>query len=68
MLEGFRRQFVLVTVAGIPVRAGAGWFLVLLLLSLVTAASIDQQVADLTISLILVFAATAFFFLSIFIH
>ena len=68
MLEWFRRQVVLGKVAGVPVRAGTSWFLVLVLMSAVTAASIDVRVGDFFQSLLLGFAGTVVFFFSIFLH
>ncbi|MBA2380273.1 MAG: site-2 protease family protein [Blastocatellia bacterium] len=67
-LESFRRQFVLAHVSGIPVRADVRWLFVIALLSMVIAASIDQLVNDLFVSLLLGFVTTAVFFLSIFLH
>jgi Zn-dependent protease len=68
MLEWFRRQVVLGKVAGVPVRAGTSWFLVLVLMSAVTATSIDVRVGDFFQSLLLGFAGTVIFFFSIFLH
>lgn len=68
MLEWFRRQVILGKVAGVPVRAGTSWFLVLVLMSVVTAASISVRVENFAGSLLLGFGATVVFFFSIFVH
>ncbi len=67
-LESFRRPFVLASVSGIPVRADMRWLFVIVLLSMVIAASIDRLVEDLAASLLLGFLTTVVFFLSIFLH
>ena len=68
MLEWFRRQVVLGKVVGVPVRAGTSWFLVLVLMSAVTATSIDVRGGDFFQSLLLGVAGTVIFFFSIFLH
>ena len=68
MLEAFRRQVVLVRAAGIPVRADFRWFLVLALMSALTAASIAERVGNFTVSIALGFATALVFFVSIFLH
>lgn len=67
-LEEVRRPFELFSLSGIPVRAGRAWFLVLILIALITAASIQGQVGNWLASLILGSIATIIFFASIFIH
>lgn len=67
-LEFFKRQMVLGRVSGIPVRADARWFLVLLLMTGITAASIEPLVKNLAGSVILGFLTTLVFFVSIFLH
>lgn len=64
----FKRQTVLAKVAGIPVRADFRWFLVLALMSAITAGSIDARVENLAGSLLLGLVTTLVFFLSIFLH
>ncbi len=66
--EFFKRQMVLVRVSGIPVRADVRWFLVLFLMTGITAASIDPIVRNLAGSVILGFLTTLVFFVSIFLH
>ena len=67
-LRYFNRQLVLGHVSGIPVRAGYSWFLVLVLMSIITAASIAERVGSVASSLLFGFAATIVFFISIFLH
>ena len=66
--ESLRRQFVLTHISGIPVRMDCRWFLVVALMSLITALSIDSFVKDFTTSLIFGFLTTIIFFFSIFLH
>ena len=68
MLDFFKRQIVLMHVSGIPVRADYRWFLVVGLMSVVTAASIDSLVGNFGGSLLLGLAVTSLFFVSIFLH
>ena len=67
-LDFFRRQVVLMHVSGIPVRADGRWFLVVGVMSVVTAASIDSLVDNFGGSLVLGLAVTSLFFVSIFLH
>lgn len=55
-------------VARIPVRADQRWFLVLVLMTAITAASINSQVESWPASIILAAATTIIFFVSIFLH
>jgi Zn-dependent protease len=64
----FKRQMELMRVSGIPVRIDYRWFFVLVLMSLITATSINALAKDLSLSLILGFAATVIFFGSILLH
>jgi Zn-dependent protease len=64
----FRRQLLLMHLSGIPVRIDNRWFLVLLLMSLITATSINALANDLSLSLMMGFAATVIFFASILLH
>lgn len=68
MLEGLKRQVVLVHASGIPVRADLRWFFVLVLMSAITAGSISGRVGNLALSLVLGFATILVFFVSIFLH
>ncbi|MEJ7849187.1 MAG: site-2 protease family protein [Pyrinomonadaceae bacterium] len=67
-LDFFRRQVVLVHVSGVPVRADYSWFLVVGVMSVVTAASINSLVDYFALSLVLGLAVTGLFFVSIFLH
>lgn len=66
--EDIRRPVVLARVSGIPVRADQRWFLVLVLMTAITAASISTQVGSWVGSIVFAAAATIVFFLSIFLH
>ena len=66
--DAFKRQAVLLHVLGIPVRADYRWFLVVGLLSAVTAASINSKVENVVGSIVLGLATTVVFFASIFLH
>ena len=66
--ELFKRQMVLGHVSGIPVRADVRWFLVLFLMTGVTAVSIQPLVKNMVGSVILGFVTTIVFFVSIFLH
>ena len=68
MLEFFKRQFLLTHVSGIPVRIDYRWFLVVAVMSLITAISIDSFVKNSAVSLIFGFLTTIIFFVSIFLH
>jgi len=68
MLEFLKRQITLVTVSGIPVRVDQRWVLVLILMTGITAASIQSLTQNTTGSILLGLAATALFFVSIFLH
>ncbi len=68
LFKGIRRPVELVCVAGIPVRADRRWFVVLALMTAVTAASINAQVRNWAASIGLGAATTLIFFLSIFLH
>lgn len=66
--EDIRRSFELLRISGIPVRAGRAWFLVLILMTVITAASVQSQVANWPASIGLGAATTIFFFVSILLH
>ena len=67
-LDIFKRQVVLMHVSGIPVRADYRWFFVVLLMSVITAASINSLVENYAGSFVLGLAVTFLFFVSIFLH
>jgi Zn-dependent protease/CBS domain-containing protein len=67
-LEFYKRQMVLGRVSGIPVRADVRWFLVLFLMTGITAVSIEPLVKNLAGSVVLGFLTTIGFFVSIFLH
>lgn len=64
----FRQQLLLTRIFGIPVRIDYRWFPALILLSAITAASVNSLANDLPLSLAMGFAATIVFFASIFLH
>lgn len=63
-----KRQITLAHVSGIPVRVDYRWVLVLVLMTAITAVSIDPLVQNPVGSVLLGLAATLLFFISIFIH
>ncbi len=67
-LQFFKRKLLLVRVSGIPVRIDYRWFIVLPVLSLITAVGIQSLTKDGLMSLLFGFAATLVFFASIFLH
>ena len=68
-VDGFlKRQVQLGTVSRIPVRADGRWVFVLLLLAAISAASLNPLVQNPAGSIVLGIAATALFFVSIFLH
>ncbi len=68
LFDFFKRQVQIAHVYGIPVRADYRWFFVLIVLSWVTAASINGQINNLLTSGIFGILTTLIFFGSIFIH
>jgi Zn-dependent protease len=68
LAANFKRQLLLMHVSGIPVRIDYRWFVVLVLMSLITATSINALAKDLSLSLVLGFSATVIFFASILLH
>ncbi|MDI1243744.1 MAG: site-2 protease family protein [bacterium] len=68
MLELLKRQITLITVSGIPVRVDNRWVLVLILMTGITAASIQSLNHHIPGSILLGLAATGLFFASIFLH
>lgn len=67
-LETLRRQYLLGTAAGVPVRADARWFAVLGLLSVVIAGGMDRNEIGWAAGILYGLAATLVFFGSIFLH
>ncbi len=67
-LKFLKRQVQIADVSGIPVRADFRWFIVLFILSIITAASINKQVDNFATSLIFGVLTTIVFFGSIFLH
>lgn len=68
VLEPFKRQTILMHVSGIPVRADLRWFLVIVLMAIITASSINSRVEHFGASLLFGLATTLVFFVSIFLH
>ena len=68
MLLFLKRQITLATISGIPVRVDHRWVLVLVLMTAITAASIQPLMQSVLGSVILGIAATGLFFVSIFLH
>ena len=68
MLLFLKRQITLAHVSGIPVRADLRWLLVLLLMTAITAVSIEPLMQNFGGSVVLGLGATLLFFASIFLH
>jgi len=68
MLEFLKRQITLVTVSEIPVRVDHRWVLVLILMTGISAASLQSLTQNIIGSILLGLAATGLFFTSIFLH
>jgi Zn-dependent protease len=68
MFDSFKRQFVLMHVSGIPVRADYRWLLVLLLITAVTAGVLGSRVDSIAASYVMAFITTLFFFVSVLVH
>lgn len=64
----FKRQILIAQFLGIPVRVDYRWFFVLILMSWLTASSIDAAFGNVLTSLFFGFLTTLVFFASIFIH
>lgn len=67
-LEQLKRQFVLLHVSGIPVRADARWLFVIVVMSAIIAASLSPFVGNRVAAGAFALATTVVFFLSIFLH
>ena len=68
LLEALKRRVVLMHVSGIPVRADYRWFFVIVLMSVVTASSINVAVESATVSFIFGLITTLVFFACVFLH
>src|SRR3954465_11315039 len=66
--EAFKRQFVLMHVSGIPVRADYRWLAVLMLITLVTAGGLEARVDTAAESYLVAFITTTVFFASVLLH
>lgn len=66
ILGSLRKQFTFARVSGIPVRGDATWLIVIVLMTAIIAASIG--VDDTLSAIVMGFATTIIFFVSIFIH
>ena len=66
--DTFKRQAVLGSISGIPVRADYRWFFVVALMSAITAAGVSELVGNLAGSIALGLVTTLMFFASIFLH
>lgn len=64
----FKRQLLIGYISGIPVRIDYRWFFVLVIMSWVTATSVDSAFDNFLTSLIFGLLATLIFFVSIFLH
>jgi Zn-dependent protease len=68
VFDSFKRQFVLMHVSGIPVRADYRWLLVLLLITAVTAGGLASRVDSVAASYLVAFVTTLLFFVSVLVH
>lgn len=68
MLLFLKRQICLVIISGIPIRVDYRWVLVLILMTALTAVSLQPLTNNVAGSIMLGAVATMLFFLSIFIH
>ena len=68
LLEVFKRKILLMRVKGMPVRADYRWFFVILLMTLVTAGSINPYVDNVVVSFVFGLMTTVVFFASILFH
>ena len=67
-VEGLKRQFVMVHVSGIPVRADYRWFFVIGLMTAIVAASLRPFSGTWGLAFVFGLVTTVVFFLSIFLH
>src|SRR5947208_335209 len=68
MFDSIKRQFVLMHVSGIPVRADYRWLLILLLITAVTAGGLGSRIDSTAVSLVVAFFTTLVFFASVLVH
>jgi hypothetical protein len=68
LLQFFKRQLLIAHVSGIPVRVDYRWFFVLILMSWMTASSIDPSFDNIFYQFFFGFANDLIFFASIFLH
>jgi Zn-dependent protease len=66
--EGLKRQFVMVHVSGIPVRADLRWIFVIGLMTAIVAASLRPFSGSWGLAFVFGLVTTVIFFLSIFLH
>jgi Zn-dependent protease len=66
--DGIKRQFVLMHVSGIPVRADYRWLLVLVLITMVTAGGLESRVESVGLAYLAAFLTTIAFFGSVLVH
>ena len=67
-LDLIKRQFVLLHVSGVPVRADGRWLFFIALMAAVIAATIQPFVGYIAASIVFALATTIVFFVSIFVH
>src|SRR5687767_6174796 len=67
-VDSFKRQAVLGHISGIPVRADYRWFLVVGLMSAITALSVNPLIGNIAGSIAVGLGTTLMFFASIFLH
>lgn len=68
VFEFFKQQLLIAHISGIPVRIDYRWFLVLALMSWVTASSINYLIGNIFTSFVFGLITTLVFFVSIFLH
>jgi len=66
--EELKRQFILLHVSGIPVRADKRWLFVIVLMTTIIAASLSGLIGDSIVAAMFGFITTVIFFVSIFLH
>ena len=66
--DGIKRQFVLMHVSGIPVRADYRWLLVLVLITVVTAGGLESLAESISLAYLAALLTTIAFFGSVLVH
>jgi Zn-dependent protease len=66
--DGIKRQFVLMHVSGIPVRADYRWLLVLVLITMVTAGGLESRAESVGLAYLAALLTTITFFGSVLVH